>query len=114
MDEAAEAAQELASAFGGSDFRWSTTPEGRAELWEARHGAYWASIALVPGARGYPTDVCVPISRLADSVMHAQDVVARHGITAPMVGHVGDGNYHMMLLVNPDNAGAPMHAAMHV
>lgn len=107
VDEAAAAAQELASDFGGSDFRWSGTPEGRAALWEARHGAYWASIAMVPGARGYPTDVCVPISHLADSVRHAQAAVQRHGIVAPMVGHVGDGNYHMMLLVNPDNAGAP-------
>ncbi len=73
---------------------WTSKPEERSRLWQARHDAYWAVAALRPGARPFATDVCVPISRLADCVEETQRDIAEHGLIAPIVGHVGDGNFH--------------------
>ncbi|CAN7369727.1 MULTISPECIES: FAD-binding oxidoreductase [Ensifer] len=89
---------EIASEFGASDFLWTTNPEERARLWKARHNAYWAQKSLIPGAAILSTDVCVPISRLAECVAATQEDSAAHGLTAPIVGHAGDGNFHVGLL----------------
>jgi D-lactate dehydrogenase (cytochrome) len=89
---------EIASEFGASDFLWTTNPEERARLWKARHNAYWAQKSLIPGAAILSTDVCVPISRLAECVVATQEDSAAHGLTAPIVGHAGDGNFHVGLL----------------
>ena len=95
---------EIAADTGGTDFEWTASPEERTRLWQARHDAYWASLALRPGARGMSTDVCVPISRLAECVAATQEEAARRGLVAPVVGHVGDGNFHTLLLIDMENA----------
>ena len=91
---------EIAAEHGGGAFVWATKPEERSRLWQARHDAYWAATALRPGARPFATDVCVPISRLADCVEETQRDIAEHGLIAPIVGHVGDGNFHVSPLVD--------------
>ena len=87
--------------FGGTAFRWSDTAEGRAALWKARHNAYFAARALRPGAEAFSTDACVPISRLAEVVTQAQALGAASGLPCPIVGHVGDGNFHMFIIHDP-------------
>jgi D-lactate dehydrogenase (cytochrome) len=108
---AAEAARfgEVAAGFGGGPFTVATRPEERTRLWQARRDAYWAARALRPAAKGISTDVCVPISRLADCVEETRADAAAHGILAPIVGHVGDGNFHAMPLIDvadPDEVAA--------
>lgn len=95
---------EIAAAHGGGDFQWATLAEDRSKLWEARHNALYAALALKPGAQGLITDVCVPISNLAEAIRGTKADLATSGIVAPMVGHVGDGNFHLIMLVDPDNA----------
>ncbi len=102
--EQAETFGQIAEEFGGSDITTTTTTEERNKLWQARHDMYWASLQLCPGARGISTDVCVPISRLAECVTAAQDKAAELGLLAPIVGHVGDGNFHTLLLIDMDDA----------
>ncbi len=94
----------IAAEFGGGPFEWATQPEDRTRLWQARHDVYWASFALRPGAKAIPTDVCVPISRLAECVAATQADIADNDLVAPIVGHVGDGNFHVGLLVDRDDA----------
>ncbi len=94
---------EIAAEFGGGPFAWATRPEERTRLWQARHDVYWASMTLRPGARPFATDVCVPISRLADCVEETQRDVAQAGLVAPIVGHVGDGNFHVSPLVDMED-----------
>jgi D-lactate dehydrogenase (cytochrome) len=94
---------EIAAEFGGGSFVWATHPEERRRLWQARHDVYWASFTLRPGARLFATDVCVPISRLADCVEETQRDIAETGLVAPIVGHVGDGNFHVSPLVDMDD-----------
>lgn len=94
---------EIAGENGGSGFTFTTREEDRTKLWQARHDAYWAGLQLRPGCKGLSTDVCVPVSRLADCVTAAQDRLAASGMLAPIVGHVGDGNFHCLLLVDMDN-----------
>jgi D-lactate dehydrogenase (cytochrome) len=94
----------IARECGGADFAWALRPEERARLWQARHDVYWASQTLRPGAKQAATDVCVPISRLAECVTETAADVAATGLVAPIVGHVGDGNFHLTLLVDPDDA----------
>ncbi len=89
---------------GGSGFEWATKTEDRNRLWQARHNAYYASKALRAGCNGVVTDCCVPISALADCLMRATELAAASGFLAPMVGHVGDGNFHLLILVDPDSA----------
>lgn len=89
---------QIAAEFGGTEFLWTDRPEERARLWKARHDAYWAQKSLVPGAAILSTDVCVPISRLADCVVATHEDIAEHGLIAPIVGHAGDGNFHVGLL----------------
>ncbi|TMM51539.1 FAD-binding oxidoreductase [Sulfitobacter sabulilitoris] len=93
----------LAGEFGGEGFEAVTTAEERSALWQARHDAYWATLQLRPGAKGISTDVCVPISRLADCVGAAQARLDELGFIAPIVGHAGDGNFHALLLVDMEN-----------
>jgi D-lactate dehydrogenase (cytochrome) len=95
---------EIAGEFGGGPFTWTTRPEERTKLWEARHHAALSNFALRPGAAMVPTDVCVPISRLAECVTETQRDIAESRILAPIVGHVGDGNFHLTLLVDMDDA----------
>ncbi|HNQ74993.1 MAG TPA: FAD-linked oxidase C-terminal domain-containing protein, partial [Pseudothauera hydrothermalis] len=101
VEEQAATVQELARENGGEDFEWATRPEERSRLWQARHDAYFACLNLQPGCRGITTDVCVPISRLAEAIAGTRADIAASGLTAPIVGHVGDGNFHTLILVDP-------------
>ena len=94
---------DLARAHGGTDFRWATSQEERTRLWQARHDTLYAGMALRPGARAIITDVCVPISRLAACITETRRDIDASGLVVPIVGHVGDGNFHMLILVNPDD-----------
>lgn len=94
---------EIAEEFGGSGFQATASPEERNALWQARHNAYWAALQLRPGARGLSTDVCVPVSQLAACVAATQERLAQDGFIAPIVGHVGDGNFHTLLLVDAED-----------
>jgi len=95
---------EIAAEFGGGPFTWTTRPEERTRLWEARHHAALSNFTLRPGASMVPTDVCVPISRLAECVTETQRDIEESRILAPIVGHVGDGNFHLTLLIDMDDA----------
>jgi len=102
--EQSEMFGQIAEEFGGSGFEWTQKAEDRTKLWQARHDMYWASLALRPGAQGVSTDVCVPISRLAECVTAAKERADELGLISTVVGHVGDGNFHMLPLVNMDDA----------
>lgn len=97
----AEQAGAIAAAHGADDFRWAAEAEQRARLWRARYDAYYACLALRPDSVGYVSDVCVPISRLAESIRHAQQLLRSTTIPAPLFGHVGDGNFHVVFLIRP-------------
>jgi D-lactate dehydrogenase (cytochrome) len=101
--EQAEMFGAIAEEFGGVDFAATTSTEERNKLWQARHDMYWATHQLRPGAKGVSTDVCVPISRLAEAVNGAQAKAEELGLLAPIVGHVGDGNFHALPLIDMDN-----------
>ena len=101
--EQAEAVQEIARENGGEGFEWATRPEDRNRLWSARHQAYFAGLQLRPGARAVSTDVCVPISRLTECMVDTAADIARASMPIPMFGHVGDGNFHCMILIRPDS-----------
>ena len=92
---------EISQEFGATGFRWAEKEEDRAKLWRARHDAYYAGLAVHPGYRGYVTDVCVPISRLADCITETQADIAASGLYAPVLGHVGDGNFHATMFIAP-------------
>jgi D-lactate dehydrogenase (cytochrome) len=100
VSEQSERFGEIAAEFGGGSFEWTTRPEDRTRLWEARHNAALSTFTLRPGAKMIPTDVCVPISRLAECVTETQADIAASGLVAPIVGHVGDGNFHLTLLID--------------
>jgi len=102
--EQAEMFGAIAEDAGGFDFATTGTAEERNKLWKARHDLYWATLQLRPGAQGISTDVCVPISRLAEAVTGAQDKAAELGLLAPIVGHVGDGNFHSLVLIDMEDA----------
>ncbi|MFM8681370.1 MAG: FAD-linked oxidase C-terminal domain-containing protein [Alphaproteobacteria bacterium] len=99
--EQAEMVQAIAAEHGGEGFRWTTSPEERRLLWQARHDAAYAGKALRPGAQLWATDVCVPISRLADCIVGTQEDVKASFLMAPIVGHVGDGNFHLTIILDP-------------
>jgi D-lactate dehydrogenase (cytochrome) len=99
--EQAATVQDIASEFGGSGFQWATTPEERTRLWTARHHAYFAGAQMKPGCRTVSTDTCVPISRLAECVTTASEAATAAGMQHYIVGHVGDGNFHIAYLVDP-------------
>ena len=113
VDEHAQAVGEIVGEHGGHDFARASTPEDRAKLWQARHDAYYASLALRPGSRGWTTDVCVPISRLAECISQTKQDLADSPLVGPLVGHVGDGNFHLIMPVNPESP-SEMAAAEHL
>lgn len=94
---------EIAEELGGGPFEWATKPEDRTKLWQARHDSYWAVMSLRPGVKPFATDICVPISHLADCIGETQADIAASGLIAPIVGHVGDGNFHTSVLVDSNS-----------
>lgn len=105
---------EIAGEHGGHGFEWAEQAEDRARLWQARHDAYWACRALRPGVQGLSTDICVPVSALAECVTRAQERAAELDLVAPVLGHAGDGNFHMILLVDTENSGEKARAKEYV
>ena len=102
VKENAELVGEIMRDLGGSDFKWAVNQEERTNLWTARHNAYYAGLAFRPGCRALTTDVCVPISRLAECIVETKRDLEDSSLVAPIVGHVGDGNFHLMMLVDPN------------
>jgi D-lactate dehydrogenase (cytochrome) len=100
--EQAAMVKEIAGGYGVGDFRWASKAEERNRLWQARHNAYYACKAMRPGSKGWATDVCVPISRLAECISETKADLRTSTLLAPIVGHVGDGNFHVTFLVDPD------------
>ncbi|CAI7920044.1 unnamed protein product [Closterium sp. NIES-54] len=100
VEEQAKQVSEIASGNGGGSFEWSTAPEERSKLWAARHSAYYAALALRPNSKGLLADVCVPISRLTELVLLAKQQIEQAQLVAPIVGHVGDGNFHVLFIVS--------------
>ena len=111
VQEQAERTQEIADDLGGQGFAWSTKPEERNKLWNARHNMFYSVQRLRPGARGWPTDVCVPISRLAECINATVEDLSQTNLLAPIVGHVGDGNFHLAFIVDIDNEKEMAEAA---
>ncbi|HQR77748.1 MAG TPA: FAD-linked oxidase C-terminal domain-containing protein, partial [Burkholderiaceae bacterium] len=103
VEEQAKTVQEIAAEHGGEGFQWATQPEDRTRLWEARHNAYFACLQLKPGCRSFTTDVCVPISRLAECITETIADTEASFLPAPILGHVGDGNFHCAILANADD-----------
>jgi len=103
VEEQATTVQEITREHGGMDFEWAVHPEDRNRLWTARHNAYFATLQLRPGARASSTDVCVPISRLADCIRATNADLALASFPTCVVGHVGDGNFHVQMLLDPDS-----------
>ena len=104
VKEQVQQAQDVASDHSGQAFEWADTPESRTRLWTARHNAYFAGVQSRPGCKAITTDTCVPISKLADALLESVTEVEASGLPYFMVGHVGDGNFHMGYLIDPDNA----------
>jgi D-lactate dehydrogenase (cytochrome) len=102
VQEQAEMVQAIAAEHGGADFAWTTNPEDRKKLWQARHDAAYANKALRPKGQVWATDVCVPISRLAECIAETKKDIDESFLPAPIVGHVGDGNFHLTLVLDPD------------
>jgi D-lactate dehydrogenase (cytochrome) len=103
VEEHASAVEEIATDNGALGFEWASTTEDRARLWQARHNAFYAAVALRPGGRAWTTDVCVPISRLADCILETQEDLKGTALIAPLVGHAGDGNFHLIFVIDPGN-----------
>ena len=102
-NESISIVEELSKNNGGSDFQWASSPEEQKKLWKARHDVYYSVKALGNNMKVYSTDVCVPISRLVECISWAENEVKKLGLIAPMVGHVGDGNFHSIVLYDPKN-----------
>ncbi len=109
--EQAQTVQAIADELGGANFAWATRPEDRSRLWQARHDAYFACLQLKPGCRCFPTDVCVPISRLAECIAATSEDIAQVAIPIALFGHVGDGNFHLVVLVDTANEKEMTEAA---
>jgi D-lactate dehydrogenase (cytochrome) len=100
VDEQIRIVEGIAREHGAHAFQWAASPEERATLWRARHNAYYATVATRPGARAWTTDVCVPIAHLAECIHETQDDIRATGIEAPLVGHAGDGNFHLIIMLD--------------
>ena len=103
VEEQATTVGEISAEFGGDDFQWATKPEDRNKLWEARHNAFYAVMAAWPNTSAVVTDVCVPISRLAECISRTQEELKVKKLTSPLVGHAGDGNFHLSIMVDMDD-----------
>ncbi len=103
VNEQAETVKKIVEEHHSSGFQWFTTPEERETLWKMRHEAYFANLAMRPGGKMFTTDICVPISRLADCIVESKKDLASASFPAPIVGHVGDGNFHMSYMLDPLN-----------
>jgi len=103
VDEQIALVREICASFGGDELKWAFEQEARTKLWTARHNAYWAARSLRPGCESFATDACVPISSLPTCILEAQRAADAAGLTAPIVGHVGDGNFHMLVLYEPSD-----------
>jgi D-lactate dehydrogenase (cytochrome) len=103
VKEQAEAVQQIAREHGGHEFEWAVDPEARTRLWDARHSAYLACLALRPGARAFVTDACVPISRLTECIAATLEDTRTCSLPCPILGHVGDGNFHCITLADSTN-----------
>jgi D-lactate dehydrogenase (cytochrome) len=101
--EQAERFRDIAEDLGGGPFEWASRPEDRTKLWQARHDAYWSVMALRPGIKPFATDVCVPISKLADCILETKADIEANNMIAPIVGHVGDGNFHVSVLADQND-----------
>jgi D-lactate dehydrogenase (cytochrome) len=102
--EQIESVRAISDEFGGDDFQYAARPEDRTRLWQARHDSHYANMQLRAGAKAWPTDVCVPISRLAECIAETRRDIEDSGLLAPIVGHVGDGNFHVDMVLDPDDA----------
>jgi len=103
VQEQAQTVQALAADLGGADFQWARSPEERTRLWTARHQAYFAALQMRPGCRCLSTDTCVPISQLAESINRSVEEAEAAGLPYWIVGHVGDGNFHLSYLLDPND-----------
>jgi D-lactate dehydrogenase (cytochrome) len=103
VEDQIRAVEEIAREHGAKGFTWAATLEDRNTLWQARHNAYYAAVASRPGARAWTTDICVPISHLAECILETQADLREAGVEAPLVGHAGDGNFHLIIMLNPDD-----------
>nr|XP_014347543.1 PREDICTED: probable D-lactate dehydrogenase, mitochondrial [Latimeria chalumnae] len=103
LEEQVRLAEELTKGNGGSDFAWARDQETRNWLWTARHNAWYAAKALRPGCKAYSTDVCVPISRLPEIIVETKEDLVRSKLTGPIAGHVGDGNFHCFMVLDPED-----------
>ncbi len=115
--EQAETVRDIATSHGGGDFDWATRPEDRSRLWTARDNTLYAALGLKPGARAVITDICVPVSRLVECLVATKADIDATGLPAPIVGHVGDGNFHTLILVDPEdpdelNRASALHGRM--
>ena len=113
VKEQAETVEAITADFGGSSFEWATRTEDRNVLWQARHDAFYAGLALRPGSQGWPTDVCVPVSRLAECIRETKKDIVESRLCAPLVGHVGDGNFHLVYVIDPDDPEEMARAKAH-
>lgn len=103
VEDQIRAVEEIAREHGAKEFKWAATLEERNTLWQARHNAYYAAVASRPGARAWTTDICVPISHLAECILETQADLKAANVSAPLVGHAGDGNFHLIIMLNPDD-----------
>lgn len=101
--EQVEMVQAIAAEHGGTDFQWARSTEDRERLWHARHNAYYAGLSMKPGGKGFSSDVCVPISRLAECIVETKTDLEASALFTAVVGHVGDGNFHVLFVFDPDN-----------
>jgi D-lactate dehydrogenase (cytochrome) len=103
VEDEIRAVEEIAREHGARGFQWAASPEDRATLWRARHDAYYATVASRPGARAWLTDICVPIAHLAECIQETQADLERAEVVAPLVGHAGDGNFHLIFMLDPED-----------
>jgi D-lactate dehydrogenase (cytochrome) len=102
VKEQAQIAEQISKDYKGEGFEWSTHPEDRARLWQARHNAYFACLQMQPGSRILNTDICVPISKLAGCIDAAHEVLGQSSLRSAILGHVGDGNFHALISIDPE------------
>jgi D-lactate dehydrogenase (cytochrome) len=103
VEDQIRSVEEIAREHGAKGFKWASSLEDRNTLWQARHNAYYATVASRPGARAWTTDICVPISHLAECILETQADLKDAGVVAPLVGHAGDGNFHLIIMLDPDD-----------